>query len=212
MAKRKKLEDLKHLPAWMPLADRIEIWRKESTTNGQGCWLWERPLNRKGYGHAWVARKHFAIHRLSYQHFVGPIPEALQIDHLCKNRNCWNPEHLEVVTLRENIRRGDAGKPQASRTHCPQGHPYNEENTARRNGERVCKKCARDRANKIYWDSQRNPDNINLLFHPIGKDWLPRVDRAMTPSEISKVIATAWNRAGFPGNPPEHIYLEDADG
>jgi hypothetical protein len=81
-------------------------------------------------------------HRWSYEYHVGPIPEGLDIDHLCRNRACVNPEHLEPVTRAENIRRAAQVK-----THCPSGHEYTEENTYIRPGtiHRKCRACAAER-------------------------------------------------------------------
>lgn len=82
-----------------------------------GCWLWTGS-RRGGYGRAKLAGiGSIDAHRLSYEHHVGPIPDGLVIDHLCRNRSCINPAHLEPVTTKENIRRGDVGSPQAMRKH-----------------------------------------------------------------------------------------------
>lgn len=80
-------------------------------------------------------------HRVAYETWVGPIPDGLTIDHLCRNRLCIEPTHLEPVTNRENIQRGG----NSLKTHCPQGHPYDEVNTASRNNRRYCRTCERVR-------------------------------------------------------------------
>lgn len=83
-------------------------------------------------------------HRISYEHFTGPIPAGLHLDHLCRNRACVNPEHCEPVTCRENVRRGEgiAAKHMA-KTHCIQGHELSVSNLYRtRKGHRVCRTCA----------------------------------------------------------------------
>ncbi len=103
-----------------------------------GCWLWTGHLNRKGYG---VLRQQSA-HRAAYELFVGPIPAGLQIDHLCRVRCCVNYQHMEVVTLQENVKRGVVGIFHRSKTHCPKGHPYDHANTILHNGERRCRECA----------------------------------------------------------------------
>lgn len=116
-----------------------------------GCWLWTASCDSKGYGKIYVNGKLVGAHRVAYELFVGPIPDGLHIDHLCRVRCCVNPSHMEPVTHAENIRRGDSGKAtalqQRAKTHCPHGHEYNEENThirKNRNGARVCRTCARE--------------------------------------------------------------------
>jgi hypothetical protein len=86
--------------------------------------------------------KKYMAHRFSYLKLVGPIPEGLQIDHLCRVRHCVNPDHLEPVTNKENIRRGIVGMFHAKKTQCPAGHPYDRDNTRiGSNGSRNCKQC-----------------------------------------------------------------------
>lgn len=109
-----------------------------------GCVLWSGALTRKGYGQTSVGGKSAAVHRLIYVHFKGPIPDGLEIDHLCRVRNCANPDHLEAVTHQENLRRG--GSPvgvNAQRTHCVNGHEFSPENTITcgRKGGRARRKC-----------------------------------------------------------------------
>lgn len=72
-----------------------------------GCWEWQGFITGRGYGQAYIGSQKFATHRLMYQLVVGPIPDGLVIDHLCRNRRCLNPRHLEPVTNHENILRGD---------------------------------------------------------------------------------------------------------
>lgn len=81
-----------------------------------GCWLWEGAL-RGGYGRVKLDGRTQAAHRASYELHVGPIPSGLVLDHLCRNRSCVNPAHLEPVTTEENIRRGEQGSPEAMRKH-----------------------------------------------------------------------------------------------
>lgn len=116
-----------------------------------GCWQWLGTKHNHGYG---VVRERYAwrlIHRVVYEHFKGPIPEGLTIDHLCRNRLCVNPEHLEAVSNKENILRGEAFSAKyARRDACIHGHLFTKENTYRYvykgiDQGRICRACHRDR-------------------------------------------------------------------
>jgi hypothetical protein len=130
----------------------------------EGCWEWGAGVNKKGYGEFSVridgVRRNYRAHRWSYESFVRPIPAGLHIDHLCHNRSCVNPWHLEPVTHQENTRRGLGQVAQTSRTHCKNGHEYTEENTLRRparSGNRVrqCKVCTRAVAREYKADRRK---------------------------------------------------------
>jgi hypothetical protein len=115
----------------------------QRTDRSGECWLWTAALDRHGYAEIKVGKRHHLAHRVAYELFVGAIPDDLVIDHKCRVRHCLNPEHLEPVTNRENILRGvgPAAK-NAAKTHCPQGHPYDEANTIiRPHGSRRCRAC-----------------------------------------------------------------------
>jgi len=109
-----------------------------------GCWLWTARINAKGYAE-FRFRGTVRAHRWAYKHFVGPVPDGLPLDHLCRVRHCVNPAHLEPVTPRENTLRGDTiPAAEAARTACPAGHPYTPENTYRHRGaKRRCVTCHR---------------------------------------------------------------------
>lgn len=114
--------------------------RKVSKDVDTGCWNWTGFKDRKGYGRfQYAATDARVAHQIGYGLFVGHIADGLQLDHLCRNTSCVNPEHLEPVTAAENMRRRAGLK-----THCPQGHPYDEENTyLPPSGSPVCRICRR---------------------------------------------------------------------
>ncbi|WBB73252.1 HNH endonuclease signature motif containing protein [Micromonospora sp. WMMD1128] len=110
-----------------------------------GCWLWTAGLV-DGYGRFMVTRQaNRAAHRVAYEGLIGPIPDGLVLDHLCRVRNCVNPAHLEPVTILENVMRGETIVAACSaKTHCPKGHPYAGGNLyISPNGARRCQACAR---------------------------------------------------------------------
>lgn len=110
--------------------DMLErFWEKVEIREGD-CWLWHGFVGNTGYGRFVTKHQHLAYaHRVSYElHHRTEIPAGKQIDHLCRNRLCVNPDHLDLVTAKVNTnRRPDA---QARRESCPQGHPYSGENLA----------------------------------------------------------------------------------
>lgn len=120
---------------------------EKAALQDDGCIVWIGGKTLGGYGVFADKATHeqntkAMAHRWSYEHHVGPIPEGLDLDHLCRNRACVNPEHLEPVTREVNIRRAAA-----LRTHCPAGHLYDESNTYIRPGtvHRKCRTCMRER-------------------------------------------------------------------
>lgn len=127
------------------MALRRKIINSSDIVLDTGCWEWRKSINKAGYGESWDpnARKRVIAHRFSWQIFNGPIPEGLTIDHLCRNRKCVNPDHLEPVTNKENILRGTGPAAMNARmTHCPKGHPLNGANLMSRcDGRRRCRTC-----------------------------------------------------------------------
>ena len=92
-----------------------------------GCWLWTGAQSSEGYGYVKLAGRTLSAHRVSYELFIGPIGEGLEPDHLCRVRNCVNPDDIEPVTRSVNLTRGDHAN--RRKTHCPRGHEYTEDNT-----------------------------------------------------------------------------------
>lgn len=114
-----------------------------------GCWRWTAAKSWNGYGQfGIVTRKIVYAHRLSYEWVHGPIPEGLTLDHLCRVRECIRPDHLEAVTLKVNLHRGNTITARnAAKTHCAKGHPYSEENTIRQPAHpthRRCRTCTKE--------------------------------------------------------------------
>ena len=125
-------------------ADRF--WAKVTRDREDGCWEWTGGMT-SGYGRFFVGGqsrpKQVGAHRWAYQHLIGPIPDGLQLDHLCRNRACVNPAHLEPVSQRVNVLRGEGlSAKQARQTHCRHGHEFTPENTRMAKGrKRHCRQC-----------------------------------------------------------------------
>lgn len=148
------------------IVDRIRarFMDKVSPEPNSGCWLWMAALNHKGYGvFEGRANKKQMAHRFAFEWHIGPIPEGLELDHLCRVRCCVNPRHLEPVTKLENLRRSAVGIVNRSKTHCPQGHEYTPENIVRKaSGGRGCRACQRIHA-RTY--RQRRDAAASLLSY-----------------------------------------------
>lgn len=122
------------------------FWGRVEMTSS--CWLWTGSRDRHGYGSLYWSGSTRRAHRVAYEIAVGPIPEGLDLDHLCRTRACVRPDHLEPVDRRTNLLRGEAIQARnARKTHCVRGHEFTIENTARRqNGARRCRECRRTRS------------------------------------------------------------------
>jgi hypothetical protein len=137
------------------------FWSKVDKTGE--CWMWTGAKSKGGYGSFYTQGRRIVAHRLSYQLTHGDIPSGLLVDHLCHgwdenckavgnwcaHRQCVNPDHLEAVTAQVNQLRGRTISAEAARrTHCPQGHPYDEENTYMYGRKRGCRACSRAKDSK----------------------------------------------------------------
>ena len=130
----------------MSVEDRL--WHR-LVEDANGCWIWTGARSGRGgladqYGHMWVDGAYCKVHRLAYELVVGKIPDGLQLDHLCRNRLCANPAHLEPVTVGENLRRGNGPTGVNHRkTRCKRGHPLSGRNVGRhaQGGWRYCRAC-----------------------------------------------------------------------
>jgi hypothetical protein len=131
------------------MPDEAGLWKRIDRRGPDECWPWiGRCLTRDGYAtfHL-IGRKNTTAHRVVYELLVGPIPEGLDIDHLCRNRQCMNPAHMEPVTRRVNTLRGETMPAKhAAVTHCPYGHEYTPENTRWYDGHRWCRACGKRRS------------------------------------------------------------------
>lgn len=132
--------DNKHSPGYIVQENGCHTWL--------GCQL---PL---GYGRVSIDGAPDYAHRVRYEREIGPIPEGMELDHICRNAACCNPQHLEPVTHRENVLRGNSPTAaNALKTHCSKGHPLSGDNLCpynKKRGYRTCLICKRER-NRIYW-------------------------------------------------------------
>ena len=116
-----------------PLADLIDA-------EGD-CWEWTGGRNREGYGYTTVGRRQWKAHRVVWEALIGPIPEGMTIDHLCRNKACVNPDHLETVSSVDNVLRGYSPQAKhARKTRCSKGHAF-----VQYGSQRVCRTCANER-------------------------------------------------------------------
>lgn len=139
-------------PNTIPIEERFK--EKYRVDQESGCWIWTASLMPNGYAQFRYSRaKNGYGHRFSYEHHIGPIPEGRQIDHLCKNKACVNPDHLDVVTPKTNIERiGPRRSANAEKTHCPRGHPLSGDNlyVFPNRRARTCRTCRREYAREYY--------------------------------------------------------------
>lgn len=137
-----------HDSDWSSLREKIEH-SLDTDTHPGGCWLWTAGKDVHGYGAVrWAAKVH-KVHRAYLKELGYVVPDSLVVDHLCRNPSCANPEHLEVVTQRENMHRSPicVVTINAAKTECIAGHEFTSENTyiVPATGARMCRTCAKER-------------------------------------------------------------------
>lgn len=146
------------LPSTVPARMASKIQRDPET----GCWRWTGARDSRGYGNVRVGRGVRKAHRIIYELVRGPIDSTLDCDHLCRQRSCVRPSHIEPVPHKVNVRRGAARTVPAARqrakTHCPRGHAYNWENTYVQpsTGGRCCRTCDREKKRRNFSGAPRS--------------------------------------------------------
>lgn len=119
-------------------------------TKTESCWIWIHQPDSDGYGRFWLSSKNLLAHRVIYELLRKPIPRGLELDHLCRNRICVNPDHLEPVTCQVNLLRGQThAAKNAQKTYCSKGHELKDSNLYLRKTGRSCRTCHRERMRRF---------------------------------------------------------------
>ena len=136
------------------IGDKGDLFRfitKVCVEQETGCWLWTGSKNRNGYGKFWYHGRTGTAFRFAYKFWHGPLPPGHEPDHLCENKICVNPDHLEGVTRRENLIRGNSPVGlNARKLHCIRGHTFTTTTTYSWRGQRYCRICNNNRAKARY--------------------------------------------------------------
>lgn len=183
-AEERKPRDPSLTTRYEPLADRL---MRQVAVQPNGCWHWTSWINEHGYGQVKLNGKSVAAHRAMYIALIGPVPEDRELDHLCHTRDascpggdtclhrrCVNPACLEPVTTRVNaLRSRSATAKNATKTHCSQGHPFDEQNTIVSKRQRTCRECARIARRKWYDANRRVEPKPPATHCKHGHEWTP---------------------------------------
>ncbi|HLW00043.1 MAG TPA: HNH endonuclease signature motif containing protein [Ktedonobacterales bacterium] len=123
---------------WLRKVEPLARFDEKVVKEASGCWFWQGWLDVNGYARFKIGSQSVLVHRWAYEYYRGAISKGFVIDHLCKNRSCVNPDHLEAITIKENNIR--------AKTHCRAGHPLTPENVYfTRDGTRICRLCQEER-------------------------------------------------------------------
>lgn len=180
-----------------------ELWRRvlARTTKSEKCWEWQGALNSRGYGLICSGRKGKSalVHRIAVINREGGIAEGLTVDHLCMNKKCVNPDHLEVVTVAENNKRARHAAGYHIGGACGQGHPLTDESTRRARNRLICKECERlFRLASIERNAEDTPAHII-------RDWaLYEGIEVAAKGRLSPAIRAAYEEA----HPPSVLHVE----
>lgn len=159
------------IPPLEPIVRFNEKWKTstEHSYNDDPCWEWTACRTKKGYAQLFADGKTTRAHRWSYEHFREPIPDGLELDHLCRVRHCVNPDHLEAVTSGENSRRGETGKgKRTKKSHCWRGHPLSGHNLYVFRDSRQCVTCKKSYDQERYskMKALSRKEMIDEYYHP----------------------------------------------
>jgi hypothetical protein len=151
----------------LPLEEKF--WARVSPEPMSGCWLWTGQISPQGY----AILSCVAGHRISYELYVGPIPKGLEIDHLCRVRCCVNPRHLEAVTRKENVKRGESPVAKCiDRPTCAKGHLLSGYNlrmyNSRQGWTRVCRQCHRESRMADYYRRRQSVPSTSIRVRNAG--------------------------------------------
>lgn len=148
------------------MRDPLERLLSKVNVVDSGCWEWTASIRAGGYGQFSYQGTPCVAHRIAYRLMVGEIPEGLELDHLCRNRKCVNPKHLEVVTRKVNLNRG-LRRTGSHKTHCIRGHELTEETTyawGKKSGHRACRKC-RQIYSAAWWVKKKESNQVAETLH-----------------------------------------------